>query len=463
MTFDAFWLPLSFPVAELHTLRLPAGGVIRYPALTGKQISSLARSLRAAGQAAQHITVRERMHAIADAAALLVDPREEFAQIAGDLIPDATGYSPEMTRVVLGRMAKDWSLPELDRLLQSEFVSPEVLDRFTIRPHGRRQRAMGPALAAHIFAGNVPGVSVTSLVRTLLVKSASFGKTASQEPVLPVLFARALARVHPALANTLGVTYWPGGTAELDGALCQAADTIIVYGGADVVDAARKASRPTSRLVVHGPRISIGLVAQPALADTAITSTADEIAQAVAYFDQQGCVSPHLVYVLGPLPLAANLAQQLATALDRFQRQVPRGRLSAAEAIQVQEARARAEFRAIAGEGVVLHAGNSAAFTVVLDPRPDFEPSCLNRFVYVKPLPDVDHLTTLIAPVAAFLQSVGVAGFALPELETIAARLGQLGVSRIAAFPTLPWPPPDWHHDGSEPLRELVRWVDLDP
>jgi hypothetical protein len=26
----------------------------------------------------------------------------------------------------------------------------------------------------------------------------------------------------------------------------------------------------------------------------------------------------------------------------------------------------------------------------------------------------------------------------------------------------MPWPPPEWHHDGASPLRELVRWVDLE-
>ena len=54
-----------------------------------------------------------------------------------------------------------------------------VLDEF--RPSGRgggRQAAFGPRLAAHVFSGNVPGVAVTSLVRSLLVKAATLGKTA---------------------------------------------------------------------------------------------------------------------------------------------------------------------------------------------------------------------------------------------------------------------------------------------
>jgi hypothetical protein len=237
---------------------------------------------------------------------------------------------------------------------------------------------------------------------------------------------------------------------------------VIVYGGADVAEAAGKAIGPRSRLVVHGPRVSFGLVGAAALTAEALETTADQIAQAVALFDQQGCVSPHLVYVLGSQESAARLAQSLASALDRLQTAWPRGRLSTAEAVQIQEARARAEFRAIAGEEVVLHADHGAAYTVVLDPRPDFEPSCLNRFVSIKPLPGIGALKRLLSPFAAFLQSVGVAGFTAEELETVAELLAPLGVSRIASFDSLPWPPADWHHDGGEPLRELVRWVDLD-
>ena len=40
--------------------------------------------------------------------------------------------------------------------------------------------------------------------------------------------------------------------------------------------------------------------------------------------------------------------------------------------------------------------------------------------------------------------------------------MARLGVSRIAPMEKVPWPPSWWHHDGSGPLRDLVRWTDLE-
>ena len=56
---------------------------------------------------------------------------------------------------------------------------------------------------------------------------------------------------------------------------------------------------------------------------------------------------------------------------------------------------------------------------------------------------------------------MGVAG-AGSDLEELAEELGRIGVSRIAKFSELPFPPSPWHHDGGSPLRDLVHWVDLE-
>jgi hypothetical protein len=39
---------------------------------------------------------------------------------------------------------------------------------------------------------------------------------------------------------------------------------------------------------------------------------------------------------------------------------------------------------------------------------------------------------------------------------------GKLGASRVVPLGSMAWPPPWWHHDGHPPLRDLVRWCDLE-
>ena len=81
------------------------------------------------------------------------------------------------------------------------------------------------------------------------------------------------------------------------------------------------------------------------------TTVADAaaIARAVAAYDQQGCVSPHAVYVQAGGVDAMELAAAIARELEVLAESLPARRLNAAEAIAIRGARDRAEFRSIAG------------------------------------------------------------------------------------------------------------------
>ena len=465
---DAFHLPGLDPgsISRWRVREYPGGISLRFPHIEPVQLDAVIAHLREsrvrflADRPAQEIAA-----AIAAAAARLSredDPRRRTALHA---LPAVTGYSPPMIRLVLDRMLEDWGEASLRELLHSEFPDPGVLDGF--RPHparrsGSRTRAFGPELAFHIFAGNVPGVAITSIVRSLLVKAATLGKTASGEPLLPALFARTLAELDPGLGECLAVTYWPGGSQDLEAVALEAADVVVVYGGAGVAEDVRRRAPAGRRVVVHGPRFSLGLIGRDALSAQLAEETAAQAARAVAIFDQQGCVSPHLYYVEegGETP-PARFAELLAARLARLQEELPRGAISPEEAAAIQAARADAEARGLAGADVQVHAPRGTEFTVIYDPDPAFAPSPLNRVIRVKPLADLSAVVGLIRPLAHLIQTVGIAG-AGDRLTGLAEALGRAGAPRITTLARMPWPPVSGHHDGQEPLRELVRWVDLE-
>src|SRR5690606_16119255 len=112
-----------------------------------------------------------------------------------------------------------------------------------------------PALVLHVLSGNVPGVGVTSMVRSLLVRAPAFCKTAAGEPVLPVLFARALSARDPEVGRALAVTYWRGGDRELEAAALAETELVVHYGGEAAIADLRRRLPPHVRLVEHGPRI----------------------------------------------------------------------------------------------------------------------------------------------------------------------------------------------------------------
>ena len=70
-------------------------------------------------------------------------------------------------------------------------------------------------------------------------------------------------------------------------------------------------------------------------------------------------------------------------------------------------------------------------------------------------------MPTIVAPFKALLQTVGIA--APPkELFALAAALGEVGVTRIAALGDMTTPEAGWHHDGRFNLQDLVEITEID-
>jgi hypothetical protein len=391
-----------------------------------------------------------------------LDPEDELRREALELLPPTAGLSPEMAARVLDGMAADWRGRKLERLLELDLGGGAVLDGFVPDGAGRSCRALGAPLSVHVCAGTVPGVSVTSMVRALLVKSAVLLKPGSGDVVLPVLFRRGLETSDRSLAAAAAVVYWPGGAGEpLEDIAIHDADLVVVYGGEDSVLAVRARAAGTTPVVAYPHRVSFAVVGSRPFADGTLKSTAEAAARAVALFDQRGCVSPHLFYVLGDEGGALPFAEALAEKLQDLEVELPAADLDVPSAAALQQLRGTAELVAASGRAR-LWRGAGTAWTVVWDLEPRFEPSCLGRTVRVKSVQSVQALLELVGPFHRHLQTVGAAGLEGATLSALAEGLARLGPVRVAPLDAAPWPPPWWHHDGMGPLASMVRWSDLE-
>ena len=462
--FDAFHLPgFDADRAGVQWAELQAGAMsLRYPILDAAAFGGICNSLRENRMA---VLSRRSVHDVirsVDAVAHALAAPGELRDQALALLPEASRLSAPMVELILDRMAADWRAPALERLVRAELGDPAALDGFVDDAvAGRRVRAVGPRLTLNVFAGNVPGVAVTAIVRCLLVKSATLGKTAADDPVLPVLFARALARVDPELASCVAVTYWPGGTGAAEDEALRQVDAVVVYGGAEAVRAVRSRAPGSTRVLEHGPRISFGFIAREALTAPGARALARGVALAAATFDQHGCVSLHGAFVeRGGAVEPRAFARLVFDELTALESSLPAGRLLPDEAARLHAERGRAEFEQMAIGGEVM-AGGGAATTVVYSEQPDATPSCLDRFVRICAVEDVADGLPALGPLDGLLQTAALA--AGPERRSdLADRLAEAGFTRITGFGAMPWPPAHWHHDGAAPLRELIRWVDLE-
>jgi hypothetical protein len=460
--FDAWVLPRGTGLPEgsrgVHDMEGVRVGSLPPDAVWIRRLTAALRGAKVALGSRSALEIAQALGAVGER---FLDPEDPVRTKALELLPATSGLSPEMAAAVLDGMAADWTGAKLSRLLQVDLGGGSVVDGFVDAPHGRVQ-AVGPNLCLQVVSGSVPGVGVTALVRSLLVKGPTLLKPGLGDVVLPVLFGQVLHEVDSTLADALAVVYWPGGSEAVEDVALQEADVTTVYGGDGVVRELGARAPVTARFVAYHHRLSLGVVGREALGPDLVHRTASEVAGAVAFFDQRGCVSPHVVYVEeGGAAVALAFTEELAEALATVETHLPGGRLDPLEASELQQVRGAAELMAATGAGTEVRHGGDASWTVILDPEASFVPSCGARVVRVKPVDDVLRVPGIVEPLGHHLQTVGVAG-AGDRIETLGEAFGRVGATRITGFADVPFPHPWWHHDGTGPLQALVRWVDLE-
>lgn len=460
MAFRGWSLPPTAAVPPGAEASFRAGNVrVRHVPADPAWVRGLAQTLREARSALARRPVRDLVRILGAAGSRLLDPADPLRAEALATLPGTSGLSPQMASAVLDGMAADWTPERLERLLRADFPHPGVLDGFVPRETGK-VKAVAPGLCVQVVSGSVPGVGATALLRSLLVKAPTLVKPGRGDVVLPVLVAEAIRAEDPALGEAFAVVYWPGGDDAVEDAALLEADLVVAYGGDRAVRSLRARTPVSTGFVPYHHRMSFGVVGRDGLDARHRTQVASEVAGAVAFFDQRGCVSPQVLFVEeGGEVSPRDFCRELVAAFEALEDHLPGGNLDHAEASALQQLRGTAEL--MAGAGVEVHHGGASWWTVIYDPESALGLACVGRVLRVRPVAQVSQVPGFVAPFSSHLQTAAVAGLG-PRLEALAEELAAVGVTRITGFDAAPFPPPAWHHDGLGSLGALVRWVDLE-
>src|SRR5262249_22910669 len=133
---------------------------------------------------------------------------------------------------------------------------------------------------------------------------------------------------------------WPGGNAALEDILFADADCVTATGSDETLAAIRAKLPVAKRFIGYGHRVSFGFVSSEVLSGPGVTKIISAAADAVTAWDQQGCLSPHVIYVEDKgLISAEKFAELLSEELERRQTTEPRGEISVAEAATIASRR----------------------------------------------------------------------------------------------------------------------------
>jgi hypothetical protein len=324
-----------------------------------------------------------------------------------------------------------------------------------------RAIARGPELLAHITAGNVPAPAFMSIVLGILVRSAQFIKCATGTSHLVCLFAHSIYHRDPKLGACIEIAEWPGGRADLEQPLFEAADCLTATGTDETLQQIRNRLPAHVRFLGYGHRVSFAYIAHEMLTRHGARDLAAKAALDVIAWNQLGCLSPHVIYLemsgsITPEQFAAFLSEELQKAEGTE----PRGAISVEESAQITSKRGFYQVRAAASaETQLWQSPDSTAWTVVYEQDAQFQLSCLNRFVFVKPVRD---LADALHSAASIKGKVSTVGLAAPraKAEDLALQLARWGATRICPIGRMQNPPLTWRHDGHPPLADLLTWTD---
>ncbi len=468
MTERAGYLPgLPTNDVEWRTLRFGRAGEqleIAVPALSDVQMKELAARVRDASRRHLKTLPVSRIVDIIDGAiARLLDRGDPYRKKAEALLPVITGYDAEMVRLGLTGYLKTFRKPELNKFLAEDFPNPRILDDFQPMAKGGVARAFGPDILAHIWAGNVPGLPLWSLISGILVKAGNIGKVPSAEPLFAGWFAQLLAEIEPSLADCFAIVWWKGGETGRETVLLSEADVVLAYGGNDSLDAIRGRMPVTTRYLAYGHKISFGMISRATLDIRKAASTAHQAAHDVVRYDQQGCYSPHVFFVerggkVSPQEFFGYFAHELAC----FERKYPRRALTIAESSDVAAWRHQEEIKTISQPDHEIMGDAAGAWSVAyVEDEEDLSPSGLNRTVKIVAVESLADVALRIAPYKALLQTVGIAA-SPKELYRLADILGKAGVTRISALGQMTAPEAGWHHDGRFNLLDLITLTEIE-
>ncbi|HNW43678.1 MAG TPA: acyl-CoA reductase, partial [Elusimicrobiales bacterium] len=181
-------------------------------------------------------------------------------------------------------------------------------------------------------------------------------------------------------------------------------------------------------------------------------------------WDQAACSSLHTLYLIAPAKkhaaLAAAFLKEAKTHFSRFAKELPQGRLSPDEQVEITKARQLARVDAALGAGSYECSAPGTDWTVIYEKDPAYRVSPLNRVLYVKTVETIEEVKEKLMPLRGYIQTVGVGGSI--ERKKVLETLAPAGIARVVKLGRMLEEANGSPHDGIFPMMSLINWVPIE-
>lgn len=418
---------------------------------SGSTVPLASTKLQREGEA---LRARPQAEVIASLASVLdawSDPNGRWQNELAPRLAENSGFSEATVRSGMRGALQRWNGEALHRVVADELGGGDVT---------------GYPQASVLLAGCIPMPTLLQTLLVLAVRSPVLLKMASRDRVTARLVRDSIDAVDPQLARCVEVLEPDALETTSTRARFFASGCVIASGSDETIEAIRPELRPEQHLVSYGHRLSIAVLGESAL-DPA---TAAALSTDVAAWDQLGCLSPAMAFIVGGSSgKVGAFAESLAAELEQLERDTPRGTIDAqsAAAIRTERETARMRFASHSGDSdgpePRVFASGGTEWTVVLEgreprtrlgdePGPELRAAPLHRFLRLHPVPDFASLREICAPLQPWISTIASAGLGAGDV----ASLPELGGNRVCAVGQMQTPELGWHRDGLALLRPLI-------
>jgi hypothetical protein len=407
-----------------------------------RTLRSLTSQVIAAGPALWSAGVERRATAIAQAMATLRDAETPLGGRARAELPASTGLSLPMIA---------WALEHALGVFDREALI--ALDAACAPPHAQCLRAHPGQLAVVVLAGNVFTAAAKAVALPLLFGWPVVAKAASRDDAFARLFESAFAGADPELSEAYRCVTVPSSDVERMGLLFEQADAVSVYGSDGTLNRIRAELSATATFLPHGHGLSVAIVGPKALCnEDDARAAARALARDTAAYDQRGCLSPHVAWVVrGAEITPSRFADLVFDELARLAQELPRGPLP------LDVGSAQWSWRGLSAIHGTLLEGDG--FAVALESHGNLRLSPGYRNLQLLELDCEAELCAKLSPLGIHLKCVGHAGV---DAKALARALPQNLAPRLCALGSMQTPKLTSITDGLAPWDGLVRWVDLE-
>ncbi|OAP33587.1 MULTISPECIES: acyl-CoA reductase [unclassified Sphingobium] len=325
-------------------------------------------------------------------------------------------------------------------------------------------RAVG-SRSVHIIAGNVPVVSIATVLRSAITRNDAIIKAPSNDPLSANAIARTMidmAPDHP-LTKHLTVAYWKGGDEEVESMVYQPqnVEKIVAWGGYSSIRHISKYLGPGLDLITLDPKNSTTLIGKEALADEeTMKEVATRLAADVGGWDQEACVNARVMFLeSGTDAVGIGKANRFGRYVFEAMQNLPKTtsggpvKFDAELKSEIQSIMPLKDFYNVITDPDRIEK-TGAIIVSQMDEQVDFPKLLYGRVGNIVPL---DNIEDAIASFSSATQTVGIFPDSLrAKLRDRAALMGgQMFVPiGYAIAGTMATP-----QDGIEAERRMCRWV----